>query len=91
MTKYIVLCHALELPYGTIFTVIQHFPYRMGALGLFAVLGVCGRERLIAGRYYTNDDGDEWIQLRDLQIDLSQEIRVDVLGLIPWNAEHCFN
>lgn len=91
MHTYKVLCHVLELPYGSIFTTIQHFPYQMGALALFSILGFPDGERLIAGRYHS-DDGLEWIQLPGQRIDLSEEIEVDVLGLIvSHDMETCLN
>ncbi len=91
MLVYRVLCHALELPYGSIFHTIQHFPYQMGALALFSVIGFPDGEQLVAGRYHA-DDGLEWIQLPGQRIDLSEEIEVDVLGLIvSWDTTPSLN
>ena len=91
MAEYIVVCDVLELPYGSTFTTVQQFPYRMGDLALFSVLGFPEGECLIAGRYHT-DNGSDWIQLPGRRIDLPEEVTVDVIGLIvSWDTNPCLN
>lgn len=93
MTAYKVLCHFLELPYGTIFTLIHQFPYQMGTLALFSLIGLPGGELLVPGRYFSDPtDGSEWIEFPGLRFDIPSDVKVDVVGLVaPPNSDHCLN
>jgi hypothetical protein len=82
VANYIVICHCLEMPYGHSFSTVPKFPYDIGEHALFSLVGFPGGEILIPGRYYTDDDGSGWIQLPGRRIDIPQEIRVEVVGLV---------
>lgn len=87
MAEYIVVCHALEMPYGYNFTTAPKFPYERGDHVLLSIAGF-----LISGRWLPGNGGSDWLMLPDLLIELTESILYQIIGLvIPLDTRPCWN
>ena len=77
MPEYRVTSVHTELPRNTLFTTVNAFPIRDGALALFSIDG-----RLTIGRLYHSIAGFNWIHQPGRWIPIIGQAAVIVVGLI---------
>lgn len=77
MPEYKVTSSATELPRDTLFTTVNTFPIKDGALALFSIDG-----RLTIGRIYHDIAGLDWIKQPHRWIPIIGKAVVVMVGLI---------